>query len=99
MVQRRGAASYSMRDRIHVQNAKQNAVMMRAIFFLFLIISSGSSDLFTFGCFILCLFENLSRDKLEKMPSIYKEYNPSQKSLATLRRKPSPASPLSMLLQ
>ena len=26
-------------------------------------------------------------------------YNPSQKSLATLRRKPSPASPLSMLLQ
>ena len=35
MVQRRGAASYSMRDRIHVQNAKQNAVMMRTIFFLF----------------------------------------------------------------
>ena len=35
MVQRRGAASYSMRDRIHVQNAKQNAVyMMCAIFFL-----------------------------------------------------------------
>ena len=35
MVQRRGAASYYMRDRIHVQNAKQNAVMMCAIFFLF----------------------------------------------------------------
>ena len=35
MVQRRGAASYSMRDRIHVQNAKQNAVMICAIFFLF----------------------------------------------------------------
>ena len=34
-----------------------------------------------------------------EIPSIYKEYNPSQKSLATLRRKPSPASPLSMLLQ
>ena len=28
MVQRRGAASYSMRDRIHVQNAKQNAVII-----------------------------------------------------------------------
>ena len=64
MVQRRGAASYYMRDRIHVQNAKQNAVMMCAIFFSFpnfgtilfwpislLIISSGSSGLFTFGCF------------------------------------------------
>ena len=116
MVQRRGAASYSMRDRIHVQNAKQNAVMMRAIFFSFpnfgtilfwpislLIISSGSSGLFTFGCFILCLFENLSRDKLEKGPSKFLAYirntNPSQKFLATLRRKPSPASPLSMLLQ
>ena len=35
MVQRRGAASYYMRDRIHVQNAKQNAVVMCAIFFLF----------------------------------------------------------------
>ena len=35
MVQRRGAASYYMRDRIHVQNAKQNAVMMCAIFFSF----------------------------------------------------------------
>ena len=34
-----------------------------------------------------------------EIPSIYKEYNLSQKSLATLRRKPSPASPLSMLLQ
>ena len=34
-----------------------------------LIISSGSSGLFTFGCFILCFFENLSRDKLEKGPS------------------------------
>ena len=28
-----------------------------------------------------------------EIPSIYKEYNPSQKSLATLRRKPSPAFP------
>ena len=35
MVQRRGAASYYMRDRIHVQNAKQNAVVMCAILFLF----------------------------------------------------------------
>ena len=35
MVQRRGAASYYMRDRIHMQNPKQNAVMMCAIFFLF----------------------------------------------------------------
>ena len=34
-----------------------------------------------------------------EIPSIYKEYNLSQKSLATLRRQPSPASPLSMLLQ
>ena len=34
MVQRRGAATYYMRDRIHVQNAKQNAVMICAIFFL-----------------------------------------------------------------
>ena len=34
-----------------------------------------------------------------EIPSIYKEYNLSQKSLATLRRKPFPASPLSMLLQ
>ena len=86
-MQRRGAASYSMRDRIHVQNAKQNAVMMCAIFFFFsnvgtilfwpislLIISSGSSGLFTFGCFILCLFESLSRDKLEKGPSKFPAY-------------------------
>ena len=61
MVQRRGAASYYMRDRIHVQNAKQNAVMMCAIFFLFQTLAryyfgpslyySGSSGLFTFGCF------------------------------------------------
>ena len=35
MMQRRGAASHSMRDRVHVQNAKQNIVMMCAIFFLF----------------------------------------------------------------
>ena len=39
-----------------------------------LIISSGSSGLFTFGCFILCLFENLSRDKLEKGPSKFLAY-------------------------
>ena len=66
MVQRRGAASYYMRDRIHVQNAKQNAVMSYDVcdFLSFpnfgtilfwpislLIISSGSSGLFTFGCF------------------------------------------------
>ena len=35
MAQRRGVASYYMPDRMHVQNAKQNAVMMCAIFFLF----------------------------------------------------------------
>ena len=34
-----------------------------------------------------------------EIPGIYKEYNPSQKFLDSLRRKPSPASPLSMLLQ
>ena len=39
-----------------------------------LIISSGSSGLFTFGCFILCLFENPSRDKLEKGPSKFLAY-------------------------
>ena len=39
-----------------------------------LIISSDSSGLFTFGCFILCLFENLSRDKLEKDPSKFLAY-------------------------
>ena len=39
-----------------------------------LIISSGSSGLFTFGCFILCFFENLSRDKLEKGPSKFLAY-------------------------
>ena len=33
------------------------------------------------------------------LTTIGQTYNPSQKSLATLRRKPSPASPLSMLLQ
>ena len=87
MVQRRGAASYSMRDRIHVQNAKQNAVYDVCDFLSFpnfgtilfwpislLIISSGSSGLFTFGCFILCLFENLSRDKLEKGSSKFPAY-------------------------
>ena len=61
MVQRRGAASYYMRDRIHVQNAKQNDVCDFRSFpnfgtILFwpislLIISIGSSGLFTFGCF------------------------------------------------
>ena len=34
---------------------------------------------------------------IQRLPHVC--YNPSQKSLATLRRKPSPASPLSMLLQ
>ena len=63
MVQRRGAASYYIRDRIHVQNAKQNNYDVcdflsfpnfgTILFWLtsLLIISSGSSGLFTFGCF------------------------------------------------
>ena len=78
MVQRRGAASYYMRDRIHVQNAKQNAFpnFGTTLFWpiSLLIIFSGSSGLFTFGCFILCFFENLSRDKLEKGPSKFLAY-------------------------
>ena len=68
-----------------------------------LIISSGSSGLFTFGCFYIMFFwKSITWQAWKRpieIPSIYKEYNPSQKSLATLRRKPSPASPLSMLLQ
>ena len=101
-----------MRDRIHVQNTKQNDVCDFLCFpnfgtILFwpislLIISSGSSGLFTFGCFnyvFLKIYHVTSLKKARKIPSIYKEYNPSQKSLATLRRKPSPAFPLSMLLQ
>ena len=87
MVQRRGAAPYSMRDRIHVQNAKQNAVYDVCDFLSFpnfgkilfwpislLIISCGSSGFFTFGCFILCLFENLSRGKLERGSSKFLAY-------------------------
>ena len=64
-----------------------------------LIISSGSSGLFTFGCFILCFFENLSRDKLEKGPSKFLAYIRNTISAKSLWPPSEESPPLLPLFQ
>ena len=61
-----------------------------------LIISSGSSGLFKFGCFnyvFLKIYYVTSLKKAHQIPSIYKEYNPSQTFLRNVSQKPSEESP------
>ena len=109
------ALLYSLRDRIPVHNAKQIAVITCVIFFPLQTSERyyfGPSLYWWFPVVIkVCLnfaalFTSFSKTiawqawkRPIEIPSIYKEYNPSQKYLDTLRRKPFPASPLSMLLQ